>query len=382
MAKSQVDRKVVLHVGVPKSGTTFLQANLARHRSALREAGVLVPGLKERAFLAALDVRGTHAAWGRRRSEVAGAWDDLCRKARRHDGTTVITHELFAGASVHQVVAALTMLRGLEVHVVVTARDLARQVTAEWQEGVKHGRRLTFEEFRSRVVEGDAADGANDHARRFRASQDLPGVLARWSCDLPATQVHVVCCPPPGGDPGILWERFGDAVGFAARRYAPSDADSTSLNASLGPDEIDLLRRVNVALDRRIVQPEQGELVKRLYAQRLLAPHATARPAVPLEMYDDLAVVGERWVKEIDAAGYVVHGDVTELVPVAPAQRSPHPDEVDPRAQVRSAAAATAELLVELQRTRADVARLEAEAKQSRKRRKALKERLRAATGD
>ena len=45
-----------------------------------------------------------------RRSEVDGSWDALCRKARAHDGTTVISHELFAAASAHQVTAALTEL--------------------------------------------------------------------------------------------------------------------------------------------------------------------------------------------------------------------------------------------------------------------------------
>ena len=44
---------------------------------------MLYPGGQERMFLAALDVRGAHKAWGRRRSEVEGAWDALCRKARR-----------------------------------------------------------------------------------------------------------------------------------------------------------------------------------------------------------------------------------------------------------------------------------------------------------
>ena len=71
----------------------------------------------------------------------------------------------------------MTMLRDLEVHVVVTARDPARQAAAEWQEGIRHGRRLTFEEFRERVLD-QSSD--SDYARRFRAAQDLPGVLARW----------------------------------------------------------------------------------------------------------------------------------------------------------------------------------------------------------
>lgn len=372
-----MDQRVYLHVGVPKSGTTFLQASLTENKDALREAGVLYPSGHERMFLAAVDVRGAHKAWGRKRAEVDGTWDRLCRRAREHDGATVISHELLAAASAHQVTEAMTMLKGLDVHLVVTARDPARQATAEWQEGIKHGRRLTFQQFRRRVLDEGAE---TDYARRFRAAQDLPAVLARWGDALPDDHVHVVCCPPRGSDRALLWERFAGVVGFDAARFPAAGPDSA--NSSLGVTEIDLLRRVNVALDKRLVQPEYGKVVKQLYAQQLLAARNSPRPAVPREMYDDLAGVGERWVKEIDRAGYVVHGDPAELVPVAPAGATPDPDDVDPLALVDSSAAATAGLLLEVQRCHAELARLEAEVARHRKRRKALKRRLRLATAE
>ena len=372
-----MSQRVFLHVGVPKSGTTFLQSSLTQNRKDLRGAGVLYPGGQERMFLAALDVRGAHKAWGRRRAEVDGSWDTLCRKARAFDGSTVISHELFAAASAHQVTAALTMLKGLEVHVVVTARDPARQAVAEWQEGIKHGRRLRFEQFRRRVLDG-ASD--TDYARRYRASQDLPDVIARWGASLPPSRVHVVCCPQPDADPHLLWERFGDVVGFDAGRFEPAGPDSA--NPSLGTVEIDLLRRVNVALDKRLVQPEYGQVVKQLYAQELLSARRSPRAVVPGDMYDDLAVVGERWVKEIDKAGYDVRGALASLVPVAPGEDGPHPDDVHPRDGLDSAVAATAELLLAVQWSRADVTRLEAENAKLKKKRKRLKSRLRAATDE
>jgi hypothetical protein len=372
-----MSQRVYLHVGVPKSGTTFLQASLAENKKALKETGVLYPSGHERMFLAAVDVRGAHKAWGRTRAEVDGSWDTLCRKARKHDGVTVISHELLGAASLHQVTEALTMLRGLEVHLVVTARDPARQAAAEWQEGIKHGRRLTFEQFRRRVLD-DAAE--TDYARRYRANQDLPAVLARWGGTLPTSRVHVVTCPPPNADSQVLWARFCGVIGVDPTLFPAAGPDSA--NTSLGTTEIDLLRRVNVALGKRLVQPGYGRVVKQLYAQDILPGRRSARPVVPGEMYDDLAVVGERWAKEIDKAGYVVHGDLASLLPVAPAEPGPHPDDVDPRDGLESAVAATAELLVELQRRGTDVERLEAENAKLRKKRKRLKRRLRAVEDD
>ncbi|NUR07518.1 MAG: hypothetical protein HOQ22_12430 [Nocardioidaceae bacterium] len=369
---------VFLHIGLPKTGTTFLQASLEQNKPALKEAGIRYPsGKDDRMFRAALDVRGNHKAWGRRRADVQGTWDDLCRRARKHDGVTVISHELLAAASVHQVVAAMTMLKGLDVHVVVTARDPARQATAEWQEGIKHGRQLTFEQFRTKVL---APESENDYARRFHAAQDLPSVLSRWGAAVPEDRLHVVCCPPAGADRTELWRRFADVVGFDPAQHPPAGSDSD--NRSLGTDEIDLLRRVNVALDRRLVQPAYGEVVKRYFAQRLLAGTGGRRPAVPPDLYDDLTVVAERWVKEIDRAGYPVHGDLADLLP-KPGAPGPHPDDVDTTRQVESAVAATAELLVEVHRGRSEIARLEAERRRLKKRRKVLKRRLQqAVAGD
>jgi hypothetical protein len=368
-----MDQRVFLHVGVPKSGTTFLQTSLATNRKRLKEAGVLYPGGHERMFLAAVDVRGTSKAWGRDRAEVDGAWDALCRKAREHGGSTVISHELLAGASERQITAAMTMLKGVEVHVVVTARNPALQAVAEWQEGIKHGRRLTFHEFRDRVLDSDSQ---TDYARRFRAGQDLPDVLCRWGASVPADRVHVVTCPPPDTDPASLWNRFTDVVGVDPWDFPP--ADRSSANSSLGVSAIDVLRRVNVALDKRLVQPDYGLVVKQVYAQQILGAQRSARPVAPPDLHDDLAVVAERWVKEIVKAGYAVHGDLADLVPVGTAEQAPDPDDVSATSTVDSAVNATAELLLRIAHDRALIDRLERENATLNKKRKRLKRRLRA----
>ena len=372
-----MDQRVYLHVGLPKSGTTFLQASLLRNRQALRQAGVLFPAGEERMFQAAVDVRGNHKAWGLARSEVKDGWDALCRRARRHEGTTVISHELLGAASERRVTTAMTMLRDLEVHVVVTARDPARQAAAEWQEGIRHGRRLTFEEFRERVLD-QSSD--SDYARRFRAAQDLPGVLARWSDAVPADHVHVVTGPPRGAPDELLWHRFADVVGFDAAAFPPAGPEDA--NRSLGTDEVDLLRRVNVALDNRIVQPEYSAVVKQGYARTLLDVGRSPRPVVP----------PERARRPGGRRGAVGQGDRQGGVrrarrPRRPGARAvpgsdPPPRRGDAVGQVASATAATAELLVELQRHRDEVARLETDNARLRRKRKRLRRKLKAATGD
>jgi hypothetical protein len=367
---------VVLHVGLPKSGTTYLQRSLEANAVALGDRGVLHPrgrvGGDDLVFRAALDLRGNHKAWGRRRADVEGAWDQVCGLARTHTGTTVVSHELLAAASRRQVVAATTMLKDLDLHVVVTARDLARQLVAEWQEGLKHGRTVSFAEYQQRVARGEDA-----LARHFHAAQDLPDVLARWGHGLPADRVHVVVAEPEGADPSRLWARFAEAVGFDPDGYPPAGADAA--NPSLGVAEVDLLRRVNTALDGRLRQPAYGRLVKHRLAHGVLSPGASPRPRLPLPLHDDLVPVTERWVKEIQQAGYVVHGDLAHLVPVPPRETVAHPDVVTARTretEVAVAAAAIAALLLDLEAAEARAADRDEKRRSWKKRTKKLRVRL------
>jgi|SRR4051812_427873 hypothetical protein len=163
-------KRVYLHVGVHKSGTPYLQSMLLRHRAALREAGVLYPGANSRMFLAAVEVRGTHKGWGLRRRDVRGSWDGICRSARHYDGVTVVSHELFAAAAPRQVIAAMTMMRDLDVHILVSTADPESSVTMD--------------------------------------------AVRRWRRAVPPQNLHILHAPkgPEGHD--ILWRQLAATVGF------------------------------------------------------------------------------------------------------------------------------------------------------------------------
>jgi hypothetical protein len=94
----------------------------------------------------------------------------------------------------------MRLLEPYDAHIVVTARDPARQVVADWQESVKHGRSQGFEMYLKRGGVGEGEEG-KPGSNTFRA-QRLPEVLDRWGGGLPADRVHVVTVPPPGATRG------------------------------------------------------------------------------------------------------------------------------------------------------------------------------------
>ncbi len=336
-------RRFYLHVGLPKTGTSFLQGVLAQSRPRLRELGYVYPFVRpEGMFHAAVELRGEYARWGLDPALVDGTWAALCDVAGRFAGSAVVSHELLGGAPAEAAARALAALPGTELHLVVTVRDLARQVTAHWQEQVKNGRTYAFSEYADEVLD-PAAHGARPDA--FWVEQDLPGVLQRWSQGLPPERVHVVVCPPRGAPREELWRRFAAAVGVdpGAVRLPPAAA-----NDSLGAAQVALLRRVNRALDGRLEQPRYAHVVKRFFAQRLLAGVATTPAQAPEELRGVLTEATAAWRRALADRRCRVHGSLDDLTPVAFAGRVRDIDDVPAPELLHGVPDLLAALLVEL----------------------------------
>ena len=150
-------------------------------------------------------------------------------------------------------------------------------------------------------------------------------------------------CPPPGAPPEELWHRFCDAVGMPPDVVDPAAVPSA--NPSLGAPEIALLRAVNERLAGRLDPATHLRLVKREWAEGVLAARDTPRPRTPARLVPVLAAATAVWVEEVRAAGYAVHGDLADLEPVTGAAADPEPDQPvpagdDPDALARSFLAA------------------------------------------
>ncbi len=323
-------QEVYLHIGLPKTGTTTLQHMFAANRELLGPLGLSYPlPYPQAMFHAAVDVVGWHDRWSLDPGEVADTWTQLCAAARRHPGVTLISHEVLGRARKGRVAAAFEPLAGLDVHVVVTARDLARQVTATWQERIKNGRRYSFEGFLEREAVLPAVPARARRRSAFWREQDLLAVLQRWAGHVPADHVHVVVCPPRGADPDVLTRRFGEVVGVDVTELR---RPGRTANQSLGGAEVALLRQLNIALGDRLTQPAYATVVKRHVAQEVLARHRSPRPVAPAGLRRPLARVTSEWVEGIQAAGYRVYGDLAELEPVEFDDSGGSPDQVPPEA--------------------------------------------------
>jgi hypothetical protein len=315
--------RVYLHVGLPKSGTSYVQQVLTTNKPVLEErAGLLFPGNGWSDQVAAVrDVRRMS-----RRRQTRGAWRRLVDEVAAWPGDSVVSMEWLCAASPAHVRRIVDDLAPAEVHAVFTVRDLGRTLPSSWQEMVQNRKTWTWDEFLAGVTSPDAAEDRVN--RRFWRQRDLVELLPRWTTALPPGQVHVVTVPPSTAGQDELWFRLCSVLGIEPGGYRTADLGG---NVSLGLESAELMRRVNVAARAAGFNLTDYHVVfKRLVAKRVLAARRgqESRLAVPEEWRDWLEEAADRQVAAVTECRATVVGDLDDLRPRFPSL-GVQPQEVD-----------------------------------------------------
>ena len=266
--------------------------------------------------------------WGGIEAQAIGRWDALAAAVRRSNGTSIISHEILATASRAQIGHALESLGhgdDTEIHLVLSVRDLVRQIPAEWQENVKHRAALSYGRFLD-LIQDPRREGRIP--TWFWGVQEIPDILDRWGHDLPPEQVHLVTVPPAGGSPDLLWTRFSEAFGLDGLSL---QLDGERVNPSLGVPETTLIRRINRAANEELEPGFYRPLVRELLAHQTLSRRtASPRLALPPDVHPWATTLEDSWIEEVRRRGYEVIGDLEDLrgAPPVPEYADPdHPDE-------------------------------------------------------
>ncbi|HEX6515521.1 MAG TPA: hypothetical protein VF049_08090 [Nocardioidaceae bacterium] len=343
-------RKVLLHIGLPKTGTTYLQTIMWDNRERLRDHGVLLPGLERRDHLwSSLVVRGDPNV-ARRNRLAPGAWDRVRQEVGDWSGTAVISHEFFCSASAEQAADAVAALAPAEVHVVVTAREALGLFTASWQESIKNKGTTPIGEY-------GRTESPNPLVIWDWRALDLGLVLERWGPSVPPERLHVLPLPRPGSPRELLWERFAGLLEVDPHAF---DLDRSFPNESMGVVETETLRRVNQVLTGFDSALDRGVWIRSYLADERLVPRRGEKYWPGPDQIADCRARADRAVALVRERGYHVVGELENLrVPEELPERR-HPDSVTD-AEVAEVAVETIAVML------ADVRRLDREARTARR---------------
>ncbi|GAB3773586.1 hypothetical protein FB382_000677 [Nocardioides ginsengisegetis] len=302
--------RVVLHVGLMKSGTSYLQQRLTANRDLLAAGGVLFPGQVWRdQVLAVSDVLGRKQAG----PATAGRWRGLVDEVAEHDGTAVVSMEFLGPARPERIAEVVGSFGETPVEVVLTLRDLGRGVPAMWQEALQNGGTLTWHGY------VDLLHGKRKPAQAFWRQQGMARIVGNWVAAVGPDRVTIVTVPPPGAPAGVLWDRFC----AAARIPGEGCVDVRPANTSLDAASAVLLRSLNEALaGDEVSAGDYHTLVKFGLAKRVLAGRTDA-PAIGFEPPEWLRDRSAEIVVRLGASGARVVGDLADLVPTSVAGVDP-----------------------------------------------------------
>jgi hypothetical protein len=339
-----VSARVYLHIGEPKCGTTFVQEILWRNRAALAARGITLPGRDWWShFRAAQDLREIEPAADDPSASWRGEWDALAAKVRAADGAVVVSHELLSAATAEQAARAIRSFAPAEVHVILSVRDIATLLPAEWQETIKHRNVHRYVPWVNSLIARPTNRAGR--VRWFWRVHDTLAVLERWGAALPPAHVHVITVPRPGAPPSLLWDRFASVVGAAS---VPVDLTATRPNTSLGVAEVEMLRRLNRLLPRDLPGWFYTARVKDQIAQRVLARRpAGDRVQLPSKRRQWARERGDALVAGLQKSGYDVVGDLAELRPLPARSPRARPHEVTDKQLFDAAVNSLAAVLVD-----------------------------------
>ncbi len=296
-------RRVFIHLGLPKTGTSYLQSILWSSRPRLESDGLLLPGDERRDHLWASRVVREDPNLAAAPTKHRTAWSRLSKQIRRWKGDALVSHEFFAAASADQAKAMIADLGSVEVHLIATAREPLGLFTASWQESLKNRRTTPLASYGRSVSE-------NTNAIWNWRTLDLRLVLQRWAPHVPAGQVHVVAMDT-GAERIALWRDFASVLGLDPNRY---DVSESFPNESMGVVEAETLRRVNEHLGAFRNAFDRGVYIRTFLADERLVPRRGERFWPEDDQIEDCRRRGRQALAYLQAQDFDRRGPLESLL--------------------------------------------------------------------
>ncbi|MGH3457837.1 hypothetical protein [Aeromicrobium sp.] len=311
-------RTRLFHIGIPKSGTTSLQAAARASRDALRKNGVLYPGFDTNHRTAVLSFMGRRWGTPGEPAPPPEHWDDLMEEIEAETRRRIfITHE-FASESDDEMAARFVDTLGEHTHVVVTLRSLGAILPSAWQQYVKTGVSMRFDKWLEAVL-GDPPD--DSVTSTYHRRNDQGGVVSRWAKVAGPDRVTVVILDRE--HPRLLFDSFESMLGVPQGTLVEQEMGGFASNRGLTVPEVELFRAFN-----RVIKPYGvgWELYQRTVRQGALGrvmefqDGSKDRLRLPAWAVERASEKGAGYAEAIATSGVRVVGDLQTLAEEVPAR--------------------------------------------------------------
>lgn len=300
--------RILLHVGMHKTGTTAIQEILRALRPALAEQGVAYPTDEPAHHVHARALLGLRFGWRGKPTDPA-VWDELVRIVQASTASRIVlSSERFSAADVTKCRQIADDLSAERLHVLIGARNFAPTAVSFWQQSLKRGQVATLDEW----LQQKFVRSEQNPTPRFWRLHDPSVVAQRWADVLGPDRVTVVVVDE--SDRALLPATFEQLLALSPGVL--TGAAQPASNRSMTAPEAELARRTNDALRQYLKWPEYEAFVRNNLALMVeRRPPLPDEPRIPIPDWvaEQSATEGARVAAALQSAGVNVVGDLAQL---------------------------------------------------------------------
>lgn len=307
------ERRLIIHAGFHKSGTTALQESLHANRKLLLSHGISYPsnGAKSHHRLAWSLMQKTWG-WVDRGGERVPIkyWNRKIKEINASKSETVIlSSEFFSELDGDLIRRFGSEVKSRKVSVLFTLRPLAKLLPSTYQQYLKYGTVAEYEDWLHSVLDKPGISTINP---TFWVRHSHGKVIAKWADVLGKSNVTVLIVNE--ANPEFLFDEFNSYLGLPTKTIGAQESGS---NRSLTMEEIALLLELNRQFPKERSWDEYEIFIRRGYI-RELTDHVPAAPdkerlLTPQWAVDKANDLGAEIRNEINQLGVRVIGDFESL---------------------------------------------------------------------
>ncbi len=331
--------RVVLHIGVQKSGTTYLQQLMQHRTHELAEIGVkyqlpsgrrLKHGRVNHHELATYGLLGTEYPWvsSERAAAERGWWGTLASRVHDWPGTAIISAEALSVVRADAARRVIDALGGpSRTDVVITARGLGKLLPSMWQQHIRNGRSASCESFFGRLARERSLGWnfvENDPETSMWRAFALGRLADRWAGIVGAQRVRLIT--NPGSPAELLWHRFLEAAAVDNASQLPAP-EKTTVHTGVTAAEAEVLNSINVNLSAAgwlvdAIKSLDNKIIRAFGERKQRGPKLGVTPAyrelVAQWSHEDIADLGRTGVRIVGATDELRYSPNAEAdLPVA-----------------------------------------------------------------
>ena len=306
-------KKVYLHVGFHKTGTTAIQEALFTHSDQLRILGINYATKKGKAnHREAWALSERYWGWKKRGGEQTSIveWQKRVKNLKAQKIDSVVSSEFFSEINDDQLNLMANDLKDFDVEIIFTIRPLAKLLGSSYQQYLKYGIKASYEEWLEDIFHNsEKPKFTPTFWKRHRHEE----VMSRWANAFGNQKIHLVVVDE--SEPDLLYDSFNKILKLPAGTL--KEVKGLGSNRSLNYPEIALLLAINKAFpkDRAWSDYEvfirEGS-IRHLTNQIQLAGLGT-KLLTPQWAVDEAAKLSSNSIAKINDLGIIIYGDLNKL---------------------------------------------------------------------